>query len=160
VLEYNVRFGDPETQVVVPRIDGDVTALLAEVASGRLRTTPRFTADAAVCVVMAAEGYPEAPRTGDPIAGLDQAGAVEGVTVFHAGTAPAPGGGVVSAGGRVLGVTGLGSSLEQARARAYRGVAAISWPGVQVRSDIAARTGAPVASADASSPTAVPRAAG
>ena len=147
VLEFNVRFGDPETQVVLPRLVGDLTGLLAEVASGSLRTRPRFTADAAVCVVMASEGYPEPPRTGDPIAGLDAAAGVEGVTVFHAGTAPAPGAGpdgegdigrpVVTAGGRVLGVTALGRTIGEARSRAYRGVEAISWPGAHARSDIA-----------------------
>jgi phosphoribosylamine--glycine ligase len=136
VLEFNVRFGDPETQVVLPRLDVDLAGLLAEAASGALRTRPRFTPDAAVCVVMASEGYPESPRTGDPIAGLDVAAQVEGVTVFHAGTAPAAGG-VVTSGGRVLGVTGLGPSLEQARFRAYQGVGAISWPGAHLRSDIA-----------------------
>jgi len=155
VLEFNVRFGDPETQVVLPRLDGDLAALLAEAAAGSLVTRPRFAPGAAVCVVMASEGYPESPRTGDPIDGLDVAGEVEGVTVFHAGTSFAStasagtasagtasaGGvthdGVVTSGGRVLGVTGLGPSLEEARARAYRGVAAISWPGAHVRSDIA-----------------------
>jgi phosphoribosylamine---glycine ligase len=144
VLEFNVRFGDPETQVVLPRLEGDLAALLAEVASGSLRTTPRFSDTAAVCVVMAAEGYPESPRTGDTIAGLHAASEVEGVTVFHAGTAPAPadgpggpGGAVVTAGGRVLGVTALGPGIAEARTRAYRGVAAISWPGAQARTDIA-----------------------
>ena len=91
VLEFNVRFGDPETQVVVPRFEGDLAALLAEVAAGALVTTPRFAPDPAVCVVLASEGYPESPRTGDPIAGLDEAGALPGVTVFHAGTDGRPG---------------------------------------------------------------------
>ena len=123
VLEFNVRFGDPETQVVLPRLEGDVTALLAEVAAGELTSTPRFSADAAVCVVLASEGYPDAPRKGDVIGGLDEAAALEGVTVFHAGTArPAGEGEVVTAGGRVLGVTGVGPSIATARARAYRGV--------------------------------------
>ena len=138
VLEFNVRFGDPETQVVLPRLEGDLTALLAEVAAGALSTTPRFGPRPAVCVVLASGGYPESPRTGDVIAGLDGAAAVDGVTVFHAGTAPgAEPGAVRTAGGRVLGVTALGDSLDDARLRAYRGVSAISWPGMQVRSDIA-----------------------
>ncbi|MGD0311747.1 MAG: phosphoribosylamine--glycine ligase [Acidimicrobiales bacterium] len=137
VLEFNVRFGDPETQVVLPRLEGDLTALLAEAASGALRSAPRFSDDAAVCVVMAAEGYPESPRHGDLIAGLDDAGSVEGVTVFHAGTGPSAEG-LVSSGGRVLGVTALGSTLAEARSRAYRAVAAISWPGAHARTDIAA----------------------
>ncbi len=148
VLEFNVRFGDPETQVVLPRLDGDLAGLLAEAASGSLRTRPRFTGDAAVCVVMASEGYPEASRTGDPIVGLDDAAHLEGVTVFHAGTAPSGtgsgSGAVVTSGGRVLGVTGLGPTLEEARSRAYRGVAAISWPGAHVRTDIARGATVPV----------------
>ena len=95
VLEFNVRFGDPETQVVLPRLDGDLAALLAEVAAGRLTTVPTFADDAAVCVVAAAEGYPASPRTGDVIAGPGSGGAIgdgladgfaDGVTVFHAGT--------------------------------------------------------------------------
>ena len=139
VLEFNVRFGDPETQVVLPRLEGDLAALLAEVASGRLVSVPRFIGASAVCVVMAAEGYPEPPRTGDVIEGLDRAAGLDGVTVFHAGTAHAGGGaGVVTAGGRVLGVTGLGGSIGEARDRAYAGVSAISWPGSQFRPDIAA----------------------
>ncbi len=153
VLEFNVRFGDPETQVVLPRLDGDLAGLLAEAAAGVLVTRPRFTGEAAVCVVMASAGYPESPRTGDPIVGLDAAGAVEGVTVFHAGTSwadppssspvgAATDGAVVTSGGRVLGVTGLGPSLDEARTRAYRGVAAIRWPGSHVRSDIAGEAAA------------------
>jgi phosphoribosylamine---glycine ligase len=143
VLEFNVRFGDPETQVVLPRFEGDLVALLAEVAAGSLTTVPRCTSQAAVCVVMASAGYPETPRTGDLITGLDDAAVLDGVTVFHAGTAATTeddgvaGAGVVTAGGRVLGVTGVGGSIGEARDRAYAGVAAISWSGAQVRSDIA-----------------------
>jgi len=137
VLEFNVRFGDPETQVVLPRYEGDLCALLAEAADGALVTSPRFTPEPAVCVVLASEGYPEHPRTGDPITGIDEAAARPGVTVFHAGTAPDGSGGVVTAGGRVLGVTALGGSIDEARSRAYGGVAAIDWPGMQHRTDIA-----------------------
>jgi phosphoribosylamine--glycine ligase len=140
VLEFNVRFGDPETQVVLPRFDGDLAALLAEVASGALTTAPRWVPDAAVCVVMASEGYPESPRTGDVIDGLDDAARLDGVTVFHAGTARSGAGagpGVATAGGRVLGVTGVGRSIGEARDRAYAGVSAISWPGAHARTDIA-----------------------
>ena len=128
VLEFNVRFGDPETQVVLPRLVGDVAALLAEVAAGQLVSVPRFSSDAAVCVVLASEGYPEAPRTGDVIHGLEAAAALVGVSVYQAGTARS-GDDVVTAGGRVLGVTGVGGSLALARARAYRGVDVIHWPG-------------------------------
>ncbi len=131
VLEFNVRFGDPESQVVLPRLAGDLTALLAEVAAGALATEPAVTDEAAVCVVMAAAGYPGSPRRGDPISGLGEASALEGVTVFHAGTAP-QGDHLVTAGGRVLGVTGLGPSLEEARRRAYQGVDAIGWDGAQL----------------------------
>ena len=148
VLEFNVRFGDPETQVVLPRLVGDVAALLAEVAAGELVSVPRFSSDAAVCVVLASEGYPEAPRTGDVIHGLEEAAGLEGVSVYHAGTARS-GDDVVTAGGRVLGVTGVGGSLALARAmRAYRGVDAIHWPGVQVRTDIAADAAASERSAE------------
>jgi phosphoribosylamine--glycine ligase len=147
VLEFNVRFGDPEAQVVLPRLDGDLTNLLAEVAAGQLVSAPEVLPAAAVCVVLASEGYPEAPRTGDEIVGLEEAGSIEGVTVFHAGTAAIAAGsergsdrargGVMTAGGRVLGVTALADSVGEARDRAYLGVAAISWPGMQVRGDIA-----------------------
>ena len=102
-------------------------------AAGALVTSPRFTPESAVCVVLASEGYPEHPRTGDPIDGLAAADALPGVTVFHAGTARGrtAGDGVVTSGGRVLGVTALGGTLAEARSRAYAAVAAISWPGVQ-----------------------------
>ncbi len=141
VLEYNVRFGDPETQVVLARLNEDLTAMLAQAAEGRLRTEPRFTSDAAVCVVMASQGYPTTPRLGDRIEGLSLAGALPGVTVLHAGTALDEEGRIVTAGGRVLGVIGQGVDQAEARARAYRGVERISWPGMQYRSDIAAGAG-------------------
>ncbi|MGA8372537.1 MAG: phosphoribosylamine--glycine ligase [Acidimicrobiales bacterium] len=140
VLEYNVRFGDPETQVVLPRYDGDLASLLAEVAAGRLRTTPRFVPEAAVCVVLASEGYPESSRVGDPIEGLGDTVGPQ-TSVFHAGTRTGEAGEVVTAGGRVLGVTALGRSIEQARSRAYGSVARIGWPGMQHRTDIAAAPG-------------------
>ena len=136
VLEYNVRFGDPETQVVLPRLDEDITGLLAEAAAGRLRTDPRPTAGAGVCVVMASAGYPADPRPGDPIEGLEAAGLLADVTVLHAGTGLDDRGRLVSAGGRVLGVCGTGPTVAAARGRAYAGVEAISWDGVQYRLDI------------------------
>jgi phosphoribosylamine--glycine ligase len=137
VLEFNVRFGDPETQVVLPRWTGDVAAILAACAAGSLRERPTFVDAAAVTVVCATEGYPEAPRTGDVIEGLAAATSVPGVQVFSAGVA-AGGGGLVTAGGRVLDVTGLGATVADARARAYEAVGQLSWPGLQVRTDIAA----------------------
>jgi phosphoribosylamine--glycine ligase len=137
VLEYNARFGDPETQVVLPRMSSNLVDLLAGAAAGRLGADPTFSADAAVTVVCAAEGYPTAPRTGDVIEGLDEAMALDGVSVFCAGVDADPRGRLVTAGGRVLTVTGQGPTLADARARAYAGVAAVRWPGRHVRSDIA-----------------------
>ena len=137
VLEYNVRFGDPEAQVVLPLLDGDVAALLAEAAAGALRTAPAFRPEAAVTVVCASEGYPAAPRTGDVIEGLDAAGAIPGVTVYCAGVAAGPNGRLRTAGGRVLAVTGTARTLAGARRQAYAGVAELSWPGLHHRTDIA-----------------------
>jgi phosphoribosylamine--glycine ligase len=136
MLEFNVRFGDPETQVVLPRVDEDVTGLLAEAASGHLRTDPKTSPAAGVCVVMASAGYPTEPRSGDPIEGLDRAGVLRDVTVLHAGTGLDDQGRLVTAGGRVLGVAGTGVSVDEARVRAYAGVDVISWDGVQYRTDI------------------------
>jgi phosphoribosylamine---glycine ligase len=138
VIEYNVRFGDPEAQVVLPRLRTDLVQLLAEAAEGRLVSEPAFVDDAAVTVVCASEGYPQAPRTGDLIEGLGTAGRVEGVTVFCAGVAADDQGRLVTGGGRVLDVTALGADLASARSRAYHAVACITWPGMHVRSDIAA----------------------
>ncbi len=140
VLEHNVRFGDPEAQVVLPRLTGDVTGLLAEAAAGDLTSEPTFLTDACVTVVCATEGYPTSPRTGDRILGLDAARAVEGVEVFCAGVASDghDAAGLVTAGGRVLSVTGRGPDLAAARERAYRAVELIWWPGLHHRTDIAA----------------------
>jgi len=139
VLEYNVRFGDPETQVVLPRVDEDVTALLSEAAAGRLRTDPRRAPVASVCVVLASAGYPVSPRTGDAIEGVVEAGEVPGVTVLHAGTVLDHAGRLVTAGGRVLGVRAVAEDLESARRRAYEAVSRIDWPGMTFRSDVAAQ---------------------
>jgi phosphoribosylamine--glycine ligase len=134
LVESNVRFGDPETQVVLPRLSSDLAALLAAAAAGDLRDgpAPTFVDDAAVCIVLAAPGYPEAPRTGDPIAGIADAAALDGVHVFHAGV----GAGHVTAGGRVLDVVALGPDLTVARDRAYEAAGRISWPGIHYRTDI------------------------
>lgn len=137
VLEYNVRFGDPETQVVLPRIQSDLVELLAGAAAGTLGADPVFSADALVTVVCAAEGYPTAPRTGDVIEGVAAARTLEGVSVYAAGVKENEAGELVTGGGRVLNVVGRGPTIVAARGRAYSGVAEISWPGMQYRSDIA-----------------------
>jgi phosphoribosylamine--glycine ligase len=138
VVEFNVRFGDPEAQVVLTRYTGDLAGILAEAASGRLCSEPTFAPDACVTVVLASPGYPESPRTGDPIAGVEEASRLPGVTVYHAGTARDGTGRLVTAGGRVLDVTAIASTISQARERAYEAAAAISWPGIHYRRDIAA----------------------
>lgn len=137
LIEYNVRFGDPETQVVLPRFTSDLTALLAQAAAGEILDEPSFSDDHTVTVVCAAEGYPGGPRTGDVITGLEQARSLEGVSVYFAGVGAGADGVLVTAGGRVLNVCGRGGTLAKARERAYQGVAAISWDGMFHRSDIA-----------------------
>jgi phosphoribosylamine--glycine ligase len=148
VLEYNVRFGDPEAQAVLPRLAGDPVAVLMAVAEGRLGDLAddelAFVDDASVCVVLSAEGYPAAPRSGDPIHGLGDDGQlsqpVEGVTVLHAGTRRAePGSPFETAGGRVLGLCALAPDLAGARRRAYAAAATVRWEGVHYRRDIAER---------------------
>jgi phosphoribosylamine---glycine ligase len=136
VLEYNVRFGDPEAQAVLPRLASDFAQLCHDAATGRA-VDARFRDAACVTVVLATEGYPASPRKGDVIEGLDAAEQLTGVTVFHAGTQRADGR-LLTAGGRVLDVTAVAPTLPDARARAYDAAARISWPGVQYRRDIAA----------------------
>lgn len=137
LIEFNIRLGDPEAQAVLPRLDGDLTEMLMGVAEGAMWVEPRFVADAAVCVVCAAPGYPERPRTGEVIGGLAEAATVAGVTVFHAGTSRDDKGVVRSAGGRVLGVTALAPTLQEARTRAYEAVEKIGLEGMNYRRDIA-----------------------
>jgi phosphoribosylamine--glycine ligase len=140
VLEFNVRFGDPETQVVLPRWQGDVASVLFDAAKGSLSgQAPVFTEQASVCVVLAAPGYPQSPHTGDVIEGLDEAATMEAVEIFAAGMAKDTQGRLVTGGGRVLGVTALGASLDEARRRAYQAADQIDWPGIQFRRDIADR---------------------
>jgi phosphoribosylamine---glycine ligase len=135
VLEYNCRFGDPETEAVIPRLASDLAELLAACARGRLAEVEvAWHEDAAVTVVLASGGYPGPYATGVPIHGLDSHG--EGV-VFHAGTARADDR-VITAGGRVLAVSALGPTVAEARAAAYRRVATIAFEGMTYRSDIAA----------------------
>jgi phosphoribosylamine--glycine ligase len=143
MLEYNCRFGDPETQVVVPRLEGDLAPWLAGAAHGKLPDQPmRWDARTAVCVTLAAAGYPAAPETGKPITGalVEQPPEADrdDLLVFHAGTAVREGK-LVTAGGRVLGVTALGDDLAAARRRAYDAVATIHFEGMHARTDIGAR---------------------
>lgn len=137
VLEYNVRFGDPECQPLLMRLRTDLLDVLEATVDGRLDQLEPLQWDPrpAVCVVMAAEGYPGSYRKGDPIRGLDDAENIPDVKVFHAGTALKEGQ-VVTAGGRVLGVTGLGDSIASAKLNAYRAVKGIRWPGAWCRKDI------------------------
>ncbi len=139
VVEFNVRFGDPETQVVLARLATPLGALLLAAATGQLGefAALRWRPEAAVTVVLAAGGYPGSPRTGDPIEGLTAAEAVDDVHVLQAGTGVADGR-VVTAGGRVLSVVGLGADLAAARKAAYAGVEALGFEGAQYRTDIAA----------------------
>jgi len=139
VLEYNARFGDPETQVLLPRLDGDWLAVLRACARGELAgVSLRWRDEAAVCVVMSSSGYPGAYAKGIPIQGLDDAEKLADVMVFHAGTERDASGRLVTAGGRVLGVTAIGRDLAAARARAYEAVSRVRWTGEHHRSDIAA----------------------
>jgi phosphoribosylamine--glycine ligase len=137
VLEYNVRFGDPECQPIMMRLESDLMDLLEATVDGRLEEIEplRWDPRPAVCVVMASEGYPADYRKGLPIRGLEQAAEVPDVKVFHAGTALKDGQ-VVTNGGRVLGVTGLGSSIAQAKLQAYTAVKRIRWDGAWCRKDI------------------------
>jgi phosphoribosylamine--glycine ligase len=139
VVEFNARFGDPETQVVLARLRTPLAGLLAATAAGRLdEVAPlRWHPGAAVTVVVAAAGYPGSPKVGDPVDGLTEAAAVEGAYVLHAGTRSVPEGGVVSAGGRVLSVVGTGPDLVVARERAYEAAARIRLEGGHYRTDIA-----------------------
>ena len=137
VLEFNVRLGDPETQVLMHGFGGDLAGILDEVARGGLPKLPPPAAEPSVCVVLAASGYPEAPCAGDPIQGIDAAEAT-GATVFQAGTAQKSER-LVTAGGRVLGVTAKGNNLPAAISNAYRAVDKIHFDGAQYRTDIGQR---------------------
>jgi len=141
ILEYNARFGDPETQVLVPLYGDGLFDLLLRVGEGRLEGESPEVSGASVTVILASHGYPQSPRRGDVITGLGNDGqlalSMEGVTVFHAGTAIDADGHFVTAGGRVLAVTGVGATLAEARRRAYEGAALITFEGRVMRSDIA-----------------------
>jgi phosphoribosylamine--glycine ligase len=136
LLEFNVRFGDPECQALLPRLMTDLGQLLQGGAAGVLAHMDlRWYPEHVMTVVMAAKGYPDDYSRGSEIGGLDAAAAVEGVTIFHAGTRIEDGR-VFADGGRVLNVTGRGATLEQARAHAYAAIERIDWPGGFCRRDI------------------------
>lgn len=140
VLEFNARFGDPETQVVLPRLEGDLVSIMLAVAEGRPEDIVLSWSDKwAVSVVLASEGYPGPYEKGKVILGLEEAQDLDGVIVFHAGTALNPDGELITAGGRVLNVVALGDTFEEARNRAYEACELIKFEGVQYRSDIGRR---------------------
>jgi phosphoribosylamine--glycine ligase len=154
VLEFNCRFGDPETQAVLPRLRSDFVELCraSREPGGLAGVEPEFSSDWAVTVVLASAGYPASSSRGDVISGLAEAEATEGVEVIHAGTAH-EGGDIVTAGGRVLNVTALGATAAEARERAYAAAALITFDGKQMRTDIAERAvGRPAAEAQSSEP--------
>jgi phosphoribosylamine--glycine ligase len=137
VLEFNCRFGDPETQVLIPRLKSDLLEICLAVANNRLSNAViEWSTDAAVGVVLASGGYPDDYKTGYPIAGLNSLD--EEVLVFHAGTAFGEDGAIVTNGGRVLTITATGKTLTEARAKVYRNVQRIHFTNLQYRRDIAA----------------------
>ncbi len=139
VLEFNVRFGDPETQAILPRLTSDIIEPMLAVANGDLSgVNLKWTDDVCITVVLASGGYPGDYSTGYPIMGLDEAGTIDGVTVFHAGT-KAKDGHIVTAGGRVLNVSALGKDFEDARQKAYEAIGKIRFDNMHFRNDIALR---------------------
>ena len=139
VLEFNARFGDPETQVILTRMKSDLVPILQGVADGHLPDIKiDWSKEPSVCVVLASQGYPDEPQTGKVVSGLDATKDLEGVVVFHAATA-ARDGKVVTVGGRVLGVTAHGANLDVAIQRAYEAAPKISFDGMHYRKDIGQR---------------------
>lgn len=140
VLEFNARFGDPETQVLLPRLKTDLLEVLLAVTEGRLHEVSlEWTDDVAVSVVLASGGYPGSYEKDKPITGVEEAEKVPGVTVYHAGTARGENGTLLTSGGRVLNVTAVASSFAEARERAYEAVSKISFEGMHYRTDIGLR---------------------
>ena len=138
VLEFNARFGDPETQVLLPRMKSDLLPLLLDCAGGSLEGKQvEWNREAAVCVVLASEGYPDKPRTGRVIEWREETAASPDLLFFHAGTKQDGDATVRTAGGRVINVVGTGPDLSGARARAYAGVEAVHFQGMHFRNDIA-----------------------
>jgi phosphoribosylamine---glycine ligase len=139
VLEFNARFGDPETQALLPRLSSDLVELLEATIAGRLHeVTPQWSSAASVCVVLASRGYPDRAETGKPIVGLPEVAAVKDVLVFHAGTREQEGR-IVTSGGRVLGITAVGDSVLSARRKAYDAAGMIEFDGCYFRRDIGER---------------------
>src|SRR2546423_289036 len=137
VLEYNVRFGDPEAQAILVRLRGDLFEIFDAVARGRLgEVNVVWSDEASACVVLAARGYPEKPETGARISGLEEAARVPSVQIFHSGTARADDGSFLTAGGRVLGVTATAATLDEALARCYESASHVNWDGLHYRRDI------------------------
>jgi phosphoribosylamine--glycine ligase len=139
LVEYNCRFGDPETQVLMMRLKSDIVPALIACADGELKNFDlRWSDEAALTVIMATKGYPDSYPRGSEIRGLEAASKVEGVQIFHAGT-KADGKRLLANGGRVLNVTAMAPTVEQARERAYKAISLIDWPEGFYRSDIAWR---------------------
>jgi len=145
VLEFNVRFGDPECQPLMARLESDAIDLLEATAAGTLdQVDVRWSSQSAVCLVLASEGYPDKPRTGVEIEGIEQAESLLDVHVLHAGTRRDGQGRIITAGGRVLNIVALGNDVAEARDRAYLAASKISFPGMQFRTDIARQAPAPI----------------
>lgn len=136
-LEYNIRFGDPEIQVILPRLETDLALLLLQAAQGDIQVSAKFSDQACVCVVLCSENYPDNPVTGDIITGINEVEAMENVHVLHAGTDQRPNGDVLTAGGRTLNVVATATTVGIARNRAYHAAAKIYWPGIQYHPTIA-----------------------
>jgi phosphoribosylamine--glycine ligase len=138
VIEYNARLGDPETQAILPRLETDLVDIFDSIVDRRIgRSEVAWSNDSCVCVVAASGGYPGQFEKGKPIRGLDAVDSMEGTVVFHAGTEAGQQGGLLTAGGRVVGVTAIAASLAEARSRAYRAIQALSFDGMHYRRDIA-----------------------
>ncbi len=137
VLEFNCRFGDPETQVILPRLETDIIDIFMAISEQRLsKVNVKWSDKASLCVILASEGYPGKYRKGLPITGLEMVKGLKDVIVFHAGTKFNEEGAIVTSGGRVLGVTALGNDLQEARQKAYSAVGLINFEGMQYRKDI------------------------
>jgi phosphoribosylamine---glycine ligase len=139
ILEFNARFGDPETQPLLARMDSDIIPIFEACIDGTLdQCSLEWKNESSVCVVMAAKGYPNSYEKGKPISGLQDAKALPGIIVFHAGTKQHDGE-VLTSGGRVLGVTATGANIPTAISRAYEAIEQIEWDGIHFRKDIGHR---------------------